>query len=67
MRFPYWRLPWHVGHRVGPENPTAPVKQQQMNEVLQRAVDVLDQDTLLVLLGAHGKDRNGDHGGDGVF
>lgn len=40
-------------------------KQQQMNDVLKRVVDALDQDTLLVVLGDHGMDRKGDHGGDG--
>ncbi|KAH9995319.1 hypothetical protein BJV77DRAFT_1059736 [Russula vinacea] len=39
--------------------------QQQMNDVLKRVVDALDKDTLLVVLGDHGMDRKGDHGGDG--
>ena len=55
----------HVGHRVGPDHPTMLVKQQQMNDVLKRVVDLLDNDTLLVVLGDHGMDRKGDHGGDG--
>jgi len=55
----------HVGHRVGPDHPTMLAKQQQMNDVLKRVVDALDQDTLLVVLGDHGMDRKGDHGGDG--
>ncbi|KAH9850999.1 hypothetical protein C2E23DRAFT_781710 [Lenzites betulinus] len=55
----------HVGHRVGPDHPTMRAKQQQMDDVLRRVVDQLDDDTLLVLLGDHGMDRKGDHGGDG--
>jgi GPI ethanolamine phosphate transferase 3 subunit O len=55
----------HVGHRVGPDHPTMLAKQQQMNDVLKRVVDLLDDDTLLVVLGDHGMDRKGDHGGDG--
>ena len=55
----------HVGHRVGPHHPMMLAKQQQMNDVLKRAVDALDQDILLVVLGDHGMDRKGDHGGDG--
>jgi phosphatidylinositol glycan class O len=55
----------HVGHRVGPDHPTMLGKQQQMNDVLKRVVDLLDDDTLLVVLGDHGMDRKGDHGGDG--
>jgi phosphatidylinositol glycan class O len=54
----------HVGHRVGPDHPTMLAKQREMNDVLQRVVDVLDDDTLLVVLGDHGMDRKGDHGGD---
>lgn len=55
----------HVGHRVGPDHPTMRAKQEQMNDVLTRVVDKLDEDTLLVVLGDHGMDRKGDHGGDG--
>ena len=55
----------HVGRRVGPDHPTMLAKQQQMNDVLKRVVNALDQDTLLVVLGAHGMNRKGDHSGDG--
>ncbi|KAJ7638416.1 hypothetical protein FB45DRAFT_902779 [Roridomyces roridus] len=30
-------------------------------------VELLDDETLLVVLGDHGMDRSGDHGGDGIF
>jgi len=36
-----------------------------MNDVLKRVVNALDQDTLLFVLGDHGMDHKGDHGGDG--
>ncbi|KAF8057534.1 hypothetical protein FPV67DRAFT_1637053 [Lyophyllum atratum] len=55
----------HVGHRVGPDHPSMKAKLTQMNDVLTRVVDLLDDDTLLVVLGDHGMDRSGDHGGDG--
>ncbi|KAI0315940.1 hypothetical protein OF83DRAFT_1129538 [Amylostereum chailletii] len=55
----------HVGHRVGPDHPTMRAKQEQMNDVLRQVVDALDEDTLLVVMGDHGMDRRGDHGGDG--
>ena len=55
----------HVGHRVGPDTPTMTVKLEQMNDVLTRVVERLDHDTLLVVLGDHGMDTRGDHGGDG--
>jgi phosphatidylinositol glycan class O len=57
----------HVGHRVGPDHPSMKDKLQQMNRVLKRVVDLLDSDTLLVVLGDHGMDRTGDHGGDGTL
>ncbi|KAI0696981.1 hypothetical protein C8T65DRAFT_710480 [Cerioporus squamosus] len=55
----------HVGHRVGPDHPTMKAKLTQMDDVLRRVVDLLDEDTLLILMGDHGMDRKGDHGGDG--
>ncbi|OCH92351.1 hypothetical protein OBBRIDRAFT_886297 [Obba rivulosa] len=56
----------HVGHRVGPEHPTMHAKLTQMDNVLREVVELLDEDTLLVVLGDHGMDRKGDHGGDGI-
>lgn len=55
----------HVGHRLGPSHPTMRAKLSQMNDVLRKVVAELDDSTLLVLLGDHGMDRKGDHGGDG--
>ncbi|TFY74091.1 hypothetical protein EWM64_g9921, partial [Hericium alpestre] len=55
----------HVGHRVGPDHPSMKAKQEQMNDVLTRVVDAMDDDTVLVVMGDHGMDRKGDHGGDG--
>ena len=57
----------HVGHRVGPDHPSMKAKLQQMNNVLTRVVENLDDDTLLIVLGDHGMDRSGDHGGDGIL
>ncbi|KAG2018594.1 phosphoethanolamine N-methyltransferase [Coprinopsis cinerea AmutBmut pab1-1] len=57
----------HVGHRAGPEHPIMKSKLQQMNDVLERVVEKMDDDTLLVLLGDHGMDRSGDHGGDSTL
>ncbi|KAI1793745.1 hypothetical protein LXA43DRAFT_204132 [Ganoderma leucocontextum] len=55
----------HVGHRVGPDHPTMKAKLTQMDAVMRRVVELLDDDTLLILMGDHGMDRKGDHGGDG--
>jgi hypothetical protein len=35
-----------------------------MNDVLTRIVELLDEQTLLVVLGDHGMDGSGDHDGD---
>ena len=55
----------HIGHRLGPDHPTMRTKLKQMDDVMRRVVDLLDDDTLLILMGDHGMDRKGDHGGDG--
>ena len=57
----------HVGHRVGPEHPVMKAKLEQMNDFLSELVSVIDEDTLLVLLGDHGMDRRGNHGGDSAL
>jgi len=55
----------HVGHRVGPEHSAMTAKLQQMDTVLRDIVELLDDDTLLVVMGDHGMNQQGDHGGDG--
>ncbi|KAF5350005.1 hypothetical protein D9756_009050 [Leucocoprinus leucothites] len=57
----------HVGHRVGPSHLSMRAKLTQMDTALRRVVDLLNDDTLLVVLGDHGMDRAGDHGGDGIL
>lgn len=57
----------HVGHRLGPDHPTMKAKLSQMDHMLKQVVDALDDETLLVVLGDHGMDAKGDHGGDGVL
>jgi len=54
----------HAGHRYGPDHPAMADKLQQMNGVLHRIVDRLDDGTLLVVMGDHGMDTKGDHGGE---
>ena len=55
----------HVGHRVGPDHPVMQAKLKQMDLVLRNIVSLLDDDTLLVVIGDHGMDEKGNHGGDG--
>ena len=54
----------HVGHRVGPEHSVMTAKLQQMDTVLREVVELLDNETLLVVMGDHGMNQQGDHGGD---
>ena len=57
----------HVGHRLGPAHPTMRAKLLQMDNVLRQLVASLHDDTLLIVLGDHGMDAKGDHGGDGLL
>ncbi|KAG8895790.1 mannose-ethanolamine phosphotransferase gpi13, partial [Tulasnella sp. 417] len=57
----------HVGHRVGPSGEAMRAKLKQMDTVLRRLTEEIDDDTLLVVLGDHGMDLKGDHGGDGIY
>jgi hypothetical protein len=54
----------HCGHTYGPSHPTLAAKLDEMNLMLKRLVQYVDQDTLLVLLGDHGMSVEGDHGGE---
>ncbi|WFD30008.1 mannose-ethanolamine phosphotransferase gpi13 [Malassezia sp. CBS 17886] len=54
----------HVGHRFGPAHPRMAPKLAQMDLLVQDVMNRLDDDTLFVLLGDHGMDATGDHGGD---
>lgn len=54
----------HVGHQYGPNHPTMASKLKQMDQVLRKIVANLDPDTLLVVMGDHGMDAKGDHGGE---
>ena len=39
-------------------------KLQQMDEFIRRLTATIDEDTLLVVMGDHGMDSKGDHGGE---
>lgn len=54
----------HAGHRYGPEHPAMAAKLSQMDEVLRNIVHAIDDQTLLVVMGDHGMDTKGDHGGE---
>ena len=54
----------HAGHRYGPDHPAMAAKLQQMNGLIREVMGSLDDDTLLVVMGDHGMDTKGDHGGE---
>jgi phosphatidylinositol glycan class O len=54
----------HAGHRYGPGHVAMGDKLVEMNQVLTRVFEMIDDETLLILMGDHGMDVKGDHGGD---
>lgn len=54
----------HAGHRYGPDHYAMKEKLRQMNEVIEDLVNQIDDKTLLVVMGDHGMDSTGNHGGD---
>lgn len=56
----------HVGHRFGPNHHAMKEKLNQMNEVIKQAMKALDNKTLLLVMGDHGMDSTGNHGGEAL-
>ncbi|KAK6201069.1 uncharacterized protein RJT21DRAFT_120041 [Scheffersomyces amazonensis] len=56
----------HAGHRYGPNHYAMKEKLNQMNEILLKVISELEDNTLLVVLGDHGMDPTGNHGGDSI-
>ncbi|KAI1375881.1 hypothetical protein F4677DRAFT_421119 [Hypoxylon crocopeplum] len=54
----------HAGHRYGPNHAAMTVKLQQMDTFIRDLVKEIDDDTLLIVMGDHGMDSKGDHGGE---
>ncbi|KAG5919596.1 hypothetical protein E4U42_006476 [Claviceps africana] len=54
----------HAGHRYGPDHPAMNAKLRQMNDFIRRLTATIDDGTLLVVMGDHGMDDRGDHGGE---
>lgn len=54
----------HVGHRYGPRHYSMKEKLNQMNDVVTKVIKSMDDKTLLVIIGDHGMDSTGNHGGD---
>ena len=54
----------HAGHRYGPDHPAMASKLRQMDNIIRQMMASLDDGTLLVVMGDHGMDAKGDHGGE---
>ncbi|KAJ5717645.1 hypothetical protein N7488_003291 [Penicillium malachiteum] len=54
----------HAGHRYGPDHAAMAGKLQEMDRVIRDIIAALDDKTLLVVMGDHGMDTKGDHGGE---
>lgn len=54
----------HAGHRFGASHPQTTRKLKETNELIRKTVERLQKKDLLVVLGDHGMDSKGDHGGD---
>ncbi|KAL9107367.1 MAG: hypothetical protein Q9227_007732 [Pyrenula ochraceoflavens] len=54
----------HAGHRYGPNHPAMREKLLQMDGVIRHLKNLVDDETLLVVMGDHGMDSKGDHGGE---
>ncbi|TPX15550.1 uncharacterized protein E0L32_004248 [Thyridium curvatum] len=54
----------HAGHRYGPAHPAMTEKLQQMDGFIRKLAATIDDKTLLIVMGDHGMDSKGDHGGE---
>ncbi|OKL62615.1 hypothetical protein UA08_01422 [Talaromyces atroroseus] len=54
----------HAGHRYGPDHAAMAAKLKQMDQVIRDVINLLDDNTLLIVMGDHGMDSKGDHGGE---
>ncbi|ORY70094.1 GPI ethanolamine phosphate transferase [Pseudomassariella vexata] len=54
----------HAGHRYGPNHAAMTAKLVQMDQFIRNLTETIDDNTLLVVMGDHGMDGKGDHGGE---
>ncbi|EER29997.1 hypothetical protein CPC735_013150 [Coccidioides posadasii C735 delta SOWgp] len=54
----------HAGHRYGPDHAAMAAKLKEMDGVIRQLMESIDDNTLLVVMGDHGMDSKGDHGGE---
>lgn len=54
----------HAGHRYGPNHPEMTKKLRQMDGFIRDLAATIDDQTVLIVMGDHGMDSKGDHGGE---
>lgn len=54
----------HAGHRYGPDHPEMTKKLRQMDAFIRDLAARVDDKTVLIVMGDHGMDGKGDHGGE---
>lgn len=54
----------HCGHKHGLNHPEMTRKLNETNELIKEIIEVLQDDTVLFVMGDHGMTDSGDHGGD---
>lgn len=60
----------HIGHKTGPQGPAMLPKQREMDDIVRMIYEAVEtqehlKDTLVVLVGDHGMNAGGNHGGSG--
>lgn len=56
----------HIGHKGGPNSPNMPLKQKEMDQIMERIFDKVvlqNPNSLFIILGDHGMNDVGNHGG----
>lgn len=54
----------HCGHKFGPLHLEMARKLTEMNVVIEKVIEQMDDETTLFVIGDHGMTNTGDHGGD---
>lgn len=54
----------HCGHKFGPMHTEMARKLGEMNTVIEKVIEQMDDETTLFVIGDHGMTNTGDHGGD---
>ncbi|KXX73794.1 GPI ethanolamine phosphate transferase 3 [Madurella mycetomatis] len=54
----------HAGHRYGPDHLEMTKKLRQMDAFIRNLTATVDDETVLIVMGDHGMDGKGDHGGE---